>query len=1063
MPYTIISSHTGGNLWPSEYGTSGTLGIFCTRDFVADDGKSFQQGNADSLTNQFVTTATITIAANIPTYGSFTLPKTDIASPITVRYVGVIFDSNGVARDFLFTNFDLVSSLGDSITYLGWWNDNQQHRRYPVDTVPTTTQMNLAIAAAITAPATTTRNGLVEISVSPVDSAHPIAVGDNDPRITAIRRTLPYLFDGSFLVGKFVRMNGVNAEAIPADDSGGGIGIVTSGASGSVVVQLVGAYSGAVLDGAASVGDYLQSSTSIPGAGHSVGAAYPAIGQVLGRVIGLSPTVVDIFGSEVRASGTNPPAGALYWAINYPSFADAVTAMGTTVPVRLIVSEQMAVAADVTVTPNIQLQFVGNGRLIVATNKTVTIQGSLLASPSQWIFDVSASGAVISFAGNRSISDFYPQWWGLVGDGVTNGTALLQKAVNSVPNGGSTFLFTSNFKTVIKSPGITIDQKSNLTFRSEQEPTGFGGPASPSFLYDSNGGNMFNMSAARKITFEGFYFGNTDTGSVDVILNWFGPPSSDINTQGTVRHSTFNANNGLTTTSPNFIAIAIGNSGDSQNCENFTIEDVDIGGPVRGAEQLAASAGVLVLASTNLNVPGAAFDSSFIGKKVWCSWATGLFTSTITAIVDVNNATMADPAPSNQVNVRVHTGNAVGVGIKNATTNGKQQSINRIRATWLDKGVWFTKGSFNLSDMGGTSNNVDLQVDDLAEPSQAAFIQTEQSLRGVVVGNVAVPLGLSYCRGANGSQLANGYYYFSSGNGGNLHVDHSGIEFSQPASNGVVFGSLNNNVDNIQLYSEGNTWAPHNGGSNTVATMGFARFKTLAESDTQVVGFLNSVGDIGIDDAPNFSYMWGSSGLNGTQVLAATRSGNTASFSIFTAQPHATNSFANEAIGFTTSTFASGNNATRRFIGFDTNSDNPSVNNFKNGGNYVGSRFTFPTGSGIIEAIAFHGKAPLGNTGITTAYGVKIEDLASVTGITNKFAFKSVGASDVVDIAGPLKAGSLRGNAVAFAGLPASPVEGMLVAVTDSNTAVWGAVIAGGGANHVLAYYNGTAWTVAAK
>lgn len=50
-----------------------------------------------------------------------------------------------------------------------------------------------------------------------------------------------------------------------------------------------------------------------------------------------------------------------------------------------------------------------------------------------------------------------------------------------------------------------------------------------------------------------------------------------------------------------------------------------------------------------------------------------------------------------------------------------------------------------------------------------------------------------------------------------------------------------------------------------------------------------------------------------------------------------------------------------------------------------------------------------------------------------------------------------------YANLPSSPVEGMLRGVSDSNTAVWGATIAGGGANHVLAYYNGSAWTVSGK
>lgn len=49
---------------------------------------------------------------------------------------------------------------------------------------------------------------------------------------------------------------------------------------------------------------------------------------------------------------------------------------------------------------------------------------------------------------------------------------------------------------------------------------------------------------------------------------------------------------------------------------------------------------------------------------------------------------------------------------------------------------------------------------------------------------------------------------------------------------------------------------------------------------------------------------------------------------------------------------------------------------------------------------------------------------------------------------------------VAFASLPTGS-EGDLASVTDSNTATWGATIAGGGANNVLAYFNGTNWTVA--
>ncbi len=62
-----------------------------------------------------------------------------------------------------------------------------------------------------------------------------------------------------------------------------------------------------------------------------------------------------------------------------------------------------------------------------------------------------------------------------------------------------------------------------------------------------------------------------------------------------------------------------------------------------------------------------------------------------------------------------------------------------------------------------------------------------------------------------------------------------------------------------------------------------------------------------------------------------------------------------------------------------------------------------------------------------------------------------------------------HGHAVITAGLfvntppCAAGTVGALSTVTDSNTATWGAVIAAGGANKVLAFCNGTSWTVAGK
>lgn len=50
-----------------------------------------------------------------------------------------------------------------------------------------------------------------------------------------------------------------------------------------------------------------------------------------------------------------------------------------------------------------------------------------------------------------------------------------------------------------------------------------------------------------------------------------------------------------------------------------------------------------------------------------------------------------------------------------------------------------------------------------------------------------------------------------------------------------------------------------------------------------------------------------------------------------------------------------------------------------------------------------------------------------------------------------------------YANLPGTPLVGMIACVTDSSVSTWGSTVAAGGANKVLAFYNGTNWTVLGK
>lgn len=96
----------------------------------------------------------------------------------------------------------------------------------------------------------------------------------------------------------------------------------------------------------------------------------------------------------------------------------------------------------------------------------------------------------------------------------------------------------------------------------------------------------------------------------------------------------------------------------------------------------------------------------------------------------------------------------------------------------------------------------------------------------------------------------------------------------------------------------------------------------------------------------------------------------------------------------------------------------------------------------------------INGTATTTETATFYVQGASTQGVSNYAVHVAAGVSKFD--------GSVVATPVAFASVPTG-VEGMMIGVTDSTTVVWGATITGGGANHVLAYFDGTNWTVAGK
>lgn len=112
----------------------------------------------------------------------------------------------------------------------------------------------------------------------------------------------------------------------------------------------------------------------------------------------------------------------------YTSLSAALTAIGSSHGTLVI---DTAIAANgLTIPANVTLRFVNSGQF--TGTGTVTIVGGMAGDAYDRPRQLFASTLTVRFTGNKTLFQFYHEWWGAVGDGSTDDTANVQRAWDDV-------------------------------------------------------------------------------------------------------------------------------------------------------------------------------------------------------------------------------------------------------------------------------------------------------------------------------------------------------------------------------------------------------------------------------------------------------------------------------------------------------------------------------------------------------------------------------------------------------------------------------------------------------
>jgi len=125
---------------------------------------------------------------------------------------------------------------------------------------------------------------------------------------------------------------------------------------------------------------------------------------------------------------TGPALTDKLYSSSFASLASFAASIGTT-ECTLVVDQDETVSADVTIPATVTVEVRQGCVITVATGKTLTINGTLVAGLYQ-VFSCTGTGAV------SGLKEAYPQWFGAVADGTTDCKSALASSVTAVSGGG---------------------------------------------------------------------------------------------------------------------------------------------------------------------------------------------------------------------------------------------------------------------------------------------------------------------------------------------------------------------------------------------------------------------------------------------------------------------------------------------------------------------------------------------------------------------------------------------------------------------------------------------------